>query len=434
VLIGILDLMYGDASRKIGMRGGEGAGAATLRDDTAMRAPLLLIATLTLAGCTGRATTPASPAAAAPAPDTAAVAAAAEAPLFTAEFPQDGAVPVPERADEPRLRNVRRLTHRGENAEAYFSADGRRLVFQSTGPGVPCDQIFTMALDGTDVQRVSTGLGRTTCAYFYQNDRRILFSSTHETMGPGCPAPPDFAHGYVWALHPYDIYTVAADGSELRRLTHRPDSYDAEATLSPAGDRIVFTSTRDGNIDIYTMNVDGSDVRRLTHQEGYHGGPFYSPDGTRIVYRAHHPASDEERELFRRRLAAGVVGATSLEIWTMAADGSDKRQVTANGRANFAPFFHPDGQRIIFSSNMGDPRGRNFDLYLIATDGTGLERVTSDPTFDGFPMFSPDGRHLVFASNRASREAGETNVYIADWVERPETGAAAPAPVRGAGR
>ena len=326
------------------------------------------------------------------------------------------AVVVEPGSDERRLRNLRMLTFGGENAEAYFSADGRRLIFQATRSGESeCDQIYTMTVEGGDTRMVSTGLGRTTCSYFFPDGERIVYSSTHE-QARECPPRPDLSSGYVWALYDFDIYTARADGSELERL-FRSDGYDAEATISADGSRIVFTSVRDGDIEIYSMRADGSDVSRLTDEEGYDGGPFFSADGSMIVYRAHHPSTPAELEDYRRLLAENLVRPSTLEIWVMDADGSNKRQITDNGAANFAPFFHPDGERIIFSSNMHDPAGRNFDLYLVGVDGTGLERVTTDASFDGFPMFTPDGRQLVFGSNREAPEEGSTNIFIADWVE-----------------
>ncbi len=337
--------------------------------------------------------------------------------LLTAEEPPALALP-----EEVHLRNVRQLTFGGENAEAYFSADDRFLILQSSGEGVPCDQIYILPLEpGPDGQArerhlVSTGKGKTTCAYFFPSGERILYSSTH-LGSPECPPPPDYSRGYVWPVYAdYDIFTARPDGSDLQQLTSTP-GYDAEATISHDGSKIVFTSMRDGDLDIYTMSADGTDVRRLTQAVGYDGGPFFSPDGRKIVYRAYYPTDPEEVADYQTLLAQNLLRPGNLEIWVMDADGSNKRQLTANGAANFAPFWHPDGRRIIFASNMANPKGRNFDLYLINLDGTGLERVTFHPEFDSFPMFSSDGRKLVWASNRHGARQGETNVFLADWVE-----------------
>lgn len=318
------------------------------------------------------------------------------------------------RPGETRLTNIRMLTNGGENAEAYFSADAAQLIFQATRPGITaCDQIFTMNADGTDVRMVSTGQGATTCAFFFPSGDRILYSSTHE-HSPECPPRPDYSQGYVWPLHPFDIYTARPDGSDLRKIGST-EHYDAEATISPDGSRIVFTSTRDGDLEIYTMAADGSDVRRLTHEPGYDGGAFFSPDGRKIVYRARHPESAEELADYRRLLDQALIRPSRLDIYVMNADGSNRIRVTDNGAANFAPYMHPDGERIIFSSNMDDPEGRDFELYMIRVDGTGQERITHSPDFDGFPMFTADGSRLVFASNRHQAQPGETNVFVADW-------------------
>jgi len=316
---------------------------------------------------------------------------------------------------ERHLRNVRQLTFGGENAEAYFAFDGKELVFQSTRGGRACDQEYVMRPDGSGVRRVSTGKGATTCGYFFPDGSRLLFSSTHE-LSDDCPPRPDRSQGYVWALHDYQIYTARPDGSDLRRLALAPGSYNAEATISGDG-WVVFTSTRDGDLELYKMRLDGSGLTRLTRTPGYDGGAFFSADGRRIVYRASRPETAGELADYRSLLARKLVRPTRLEIRVMDADGSGDRQVTRLGAASFAPFFHPDGKRIVFASNHGDPAGRNFDLFLVDDDGSGLERVTAYPGFDGFPMFSPDGRQLVFASNRNGSRPGETNVFVADWVE-----------------
>lgn len=318
--------------------------------------------------------------------------------------------------EEKHLRNLRQLTFGGENAEAYFSSDGKQLILQSTRDGRGCDQIYTMNIDGSDLKMVSTGEGRTTCSYFFPGGKRILYSSTH-LADKQCPPRPDFSQGYVWAVYPgFDIFTAKPDGSDMKQLTGAP-GYDAEATITLDGKKVVFTSMRDGDLDIYAMDADGKNVRRLTNELGYDGGPFWSYDGKQIVYRAHHPKTEKEKADYTGLLKQNLIRPSVLEIWVMNADGSNKRQVTSNGKANFGPYFFPDGKRIIFSSNLDDPGGRNFDLYKINVDGTGLERITFNETFDGFPMFSPDGKKLVFASNRNAKVRGETNVFIADWVD-----------------
>lgn len=318
---------------------------------------------------------------------------------------------------EKRLANIKQLTFGGENAEAYFSFDGKQLIFQSKRDDLQCDQIFTMNTDGSNVRRVSNGEGRTTCSYFFKNNKKVLYGSTH-LGAKECPPNPDFSKGYVWAIYPtYDIFSANADGSKIKQLT-RTKGYDAEATVSPNGKKIVFTSMRDGDLDLYVMDSNGKNVKRLTNELGYDGGAFFSPDNKQIVYRAYHPKTEAEIARYKLRLSEDLIEPNNFEIWVMNADGSNKRQVTKLGSASFAPFFTPDGKKIIFCTNhfASDPRKRNFDLALINVDGTGLERVTYNETFDGFPMFSPDGKKLVFASNRNSAKSGDTNVFIADWV------------------
>ncbi len=316
---------------------------------------------------------------------------------------------------ERHLRNIRQLTFGGENAEAYFSFNEKRLSFQSTRDSLRCDQIFSMALDGTDLKQISNGKGRTTCAYYLPGDTAILYSSTHLSSSD-CPPPPDFSKGYIWAIYKsYDIFVASADGNNIRQLT-TTEGYDAEATISPRGDRFVFTSVRNGDLDIYTANLDGSDIRQVTSEIGYDGGAFFSPDGKNIVYRGYHPKDSLQVAQYQALLKDGFVRPSVMEIIVMDADGNNKKQLTNAGAASFAPYFHPDGNSIIFSSNMKDPKGRNFDLFMINIDGTGLEQITFNETFDGFPMFTRDGKQIVFCSNRNAKVRGETNVFIADWI------------------
>jgi TolB protein len=315
---------------------------------------------------------------------------------------------------EPHLANIRQITNGGENAEAYFSGDGQWITFQSSRDGRTCDQQYVMRRDGSDVRRVSNGNGKTTCGWFLPGGNRLFFGSSH-MHDSLCPPKPDPSKGYVWPLDKFDIFTVNRDGSGLQRLTNY-NVYTAEGVLSPDGKRIVFTSLKDGDLDIYTMNVDGSDVKQLTRTPGYDGGPWWSPDGTKIVYRAHHPKDSVELRQYRELLAQGLIRPSKVELFVMNADGSDNRQVTQLGGANFGPSWTPDGKRIIFASNHQNPRSRNFDLFIVNLDGSGLERITTNGEFDGFPMFSPDGKQLIWASNRFDARPGETNLFIADWI------------------
>ena len=321
-------------------------------------------------------------------------------------------------AGEKHLSNIRQLTFEGENAEAYLSPDDKYLCFQAHGTKPEtCDQIYMMPLDGSRIRRISQGFGRTTCSYFYPSGDTILFASTHAVYGGACPPPADMSHGYVWPLYRgYDIYLADTTGKPIGRLTNDTSYYDAEATISPKGDRIVFTSTRSGDIDLYSMKLDGTDVKQLTDETGYDGGAFFSPDGKEIVYRASRPQGDELKE-YKELLKQGLVKPHQLEIYVMNADGSNKRQVTHLDAASFAPFFLPDGRHIIFASNYKDPKGREFNLFMIKKDGTGLEQITYGGGFNSFPMFTRDGKHLVFCSNRNASHPHNTNIFITDWVQ-----------------
>lgn len=325
---------------------------------------------------------------------------------------------------EQHLKNIRQLTFGGNNAEAYWSFDSKKLIFQSDykGWGVACDQIFY--LDVTNFQQgiqppmISTGEGRTTCAYFLPGDSSIVYASTH-LGGKLCPDEPARVPGgkYVWPIYSsFDIFVANLNGETIKQLTTE-DGYDAEATLSPQGDKIVFTSMRNGDLDLYTMNLDGTDVRQVTNELGYDGGAFFSPDGTKIVFRASRPKNEEEIAEYTSLLSQGLVQPTQMELFICNVDGSDLRQITNLGNANWAPFFHPSGQKILFSSNHASTRGFPFNLYMINVDGSGLEKVTEDSVFDSFPMFSPDGKQLVWASNRFNGGNRDTNLFVAEWVD-----------------
>ncbi len=325
---------------------------------------------------------------------------------------------------ESRLRNVKQLTWGGNNAEAYWSFDGQSLVFQSdfSDWNVSCDQIFSMkiadAREGAKPTMLSTGQGRTTCSYFLPGDSLIVYGSTH-LANEACPEnPPRSVDGkYVWPIYEgYDIFVANLNGEIRTQLTKTP-GYDAEATVSPKGDRIIFTSMRTGDLELYTMNLDGSDVVQLTDELGYDGGAFFSPDGSKIIWRASRPKSEEEINVYKNLLDQGLVQPTEMELFVANADGSDARQITELGNANWAPFFTPSGNKIIFSSNHNSQRGFPFNLFTVNLDGTELEQVTFDETFDSFPMFSPDGKYLVWASNRFNGGNRDTNLFVAEWVD-----------------
>jgi hypothetical protein len=335
--------------------------------------------------------------------------------------------------EESHLGSLTQLTFGGENAEAYWAFGGDKLIFQTTRQGVPCDQIMVMdAARAGDAKLVSTGKGRTTCSYFFPGDAEILYASTHE-KDAACPPPPDRSKGYVWALYDFDIYKAAADGSNPTKLFGVDGKYDAEATVCGKDGSVIFTSDKDGDLELYKMDKDGGNVVRLTDAPGYDGGAFFNADCSKIVWRASRPTGEALAD-YQALLAAHMVRPTKLEIWVADADGSDARQITYLDAASFAPYFHPSGNRILFSSNHGDAKGREFDIWAVDVDGTDLERITSAPGFDGFPMFSPDGKRLAFSSNRGSpppppgSHNSDTNVFVADWVEHEpravQTGAA----------
>lgn len=323
---------------------------------------------------------------------------------------------VPLNPGEENLSNVRQLTFGGQNAEAYWSVDGSKIIYQTRQPEWPDEQIITMNADGSGKRLVSTGKGRCTCSYFLPDMSGIMFSSTHE-RNEGAQKPIDMSKGYVWMVNPdFAVYRANADGSNLRAVL-RKSGYVAETTVAPNGKYITFTGNFEGDLEIYRANLDGSGVRRLTNQIGYDGGPFVSWDSKKIVYRRGNMTTPQDEHEYQALLKENLVRPSKLEIWIMDADGGNRRQVTQLGAASFAPFLHPDGKRIIFASNYGDPRGREFDLFMINVDGSGLKQITKTPDFDGFPMFSKDGKKLVWASNRYGAVRAETNIFTASWKD-----------------
>ena len=328
--------------------------------------------------------------------------------------------------EEKHFKNLRQLTFGADNAEAYWSFDSRMVSFQSNNKkwGLNCDQVFYMSVDGTDLSdgkkpaMISTGQGRTTCSFFLPGNKTILYASTH-LGGKDCPPEPERKPGgkYLWPVYDtYDIFVSDLKGKVIKQLTNTP-GYDAEATISPKKDKIVFTSTRNGDLDLYVMDIDGKNVKQITNEMGYDGGAFFSPDGKKIVFRASRFKTDEQKKEYVDYLKQGLVAPTAMEIFTCNVDGTELKQITSLGKANWAPFYLPSGKKIIFSSNHKGTRGFEFNLYSINEDGSGLEQITYDKVFDSFPMFSPDGKRIIFSSNRNNGGTRDTNLFVADWVE-----------------
>lgn len=326
---------------------------------------------------------------------------------------------------EQHFRNMQQLTFGGDNAEAYFSFDGKWLVFQKTNikEGILCDQIFIGKIPSPgekfEPKMISTGKGRTTCGTFTKDDKHVIYASTH--LGADtCPPVPDrkkYGNKYIWPLYPaYDIFMADLDGKIVKQLTHS-NGYDAEATISPDGKKMIYTSTKDGDIDLYIMDLKTGKEKRVTNLAGYDGGAWFSPDGKKIIWRASRPKTDAELKEYKELLAENLVAPTNMEVWIANADGSNPKQVTSLGQANWAPAYMPDSKRIIFASNHEYKRGFPFNLYTINEDGSGLQKISRDNGFDAFPMFSPDGRKLVFCSNRNNGGTRDTNIFIAEWAE-----------------
>ena len=328
--------------------------------------------------------------------------------------------------EETHFNNLRQLTFGGDNAEAYFSFDGKWLVFQRTNSkeNIPCDQIFigkipTNTEEKFEPRLISSGKGRTTCAAFLKDGKHILYASTH--LGDeNCPPVPDrskYGNKYIWPLYSsFDIFISDLKGNITKQLTNTP-GYDAEATISPDGKTMVFTSTRDGDIDLYTMNLKTGKTKRITDQLGYDGGAWFSPDGKKLIWRASRPKSEKDIQEYKDLLNQNLVAPTSMEVFIANADGSDIKQVSSFGQANWAPAYMPDNKTIIFASNHEYKRGFPFNLYTMKEDGSALTKISRDKGFDAFPMFSADGKKIVFCSNRNNGGTRDTNIFIADWVD-----------------
>ena len=325
---------------------------------------------------------------------------------------------------EKHLKNLTMLTHGGDNAEAYFSYDGKHASFQSNNKnwGLKCDQIFNLDIEKAAKDslhkptQISTGQGRTTCSYFLKDNKHILYASTH-LGGVDCPPVPETKGKYLWAVYnTFDIFVADLKGKITKQLTNTP-GYDAEATVSPKGDKIVFTSDRSGDLELWTMDIDGKNQKQITFGLGYDGGAFFSPDGKRLVFRASRPTKEEEVKEYKELLKQGLVAPTTMDIYTCNVDGSDLKQITFLGKASWAPFFHPSGKKIIFSSNHHSKKGYDFQLFMINDDGTNIEQITYQSLFNAFPMFSPDGKKLIFSSNRNNGGTRDTNLFIADWED-----------------
>ena len=322
--------------------------------------------------------------------------------------------------EEKHLKNAVQLTDGGKNAEAYFSFDGRWLVYQSHNEKNSCDQLYVMRTDGSDKRMISTGRGRVTCGYFLDPGRaeksRIIYSSTHD-FNDNCPAPPSRKHGYVWPIYPsYELYVDHFKGNQLKRLTEN-EFYDAEATVSPDGKEIVFTSTRDGDLELYIMNSDGDNVRRITTQLGYDGGAFFTHDGKRIIYRAYHPKTKKEKKQYSSNLKKNIYRPTYLELFIIDKDGKNRRKITNLKNASFAPFMFPGDKRVIFSTDIVDPSKHTFNLFGINVNGKFLEQLTFGTGFEAFPMFSPNGKHFVWSSSRHASKRRDINIFFAEWDE-----------------
>jgi Tol biopolymer transport system component len=321
---------------------------------------------------------------------------------------------------------MRQLTFNGDNAEAYWSYNGKQIIFQRKNEkeNIQCDRMFIGTIpqnndDNFVYKQASNGKGRNTCGYFLPDGKHIIYASTF-LGGDSCPPVPDrskYNNRYVWPIYDtYDIFLADTSGNIIKRLTNTP-GYDAEGTLSPDGSKMIFTSIRNGDLDLYVMDMKTYAVKQVTHDLGYDGGAWFSPDGKQIVWRASRPKTEAEIADYKDLLSKGLVAPTQMEVFIANADGSDAKQITHLGQANWAPNFTPDGKHIIFCSNHEYEHGFPFNMYLINLDGSDMQKISHDKGFDAFPMFSYDGKKIMFSSNRNSGGGYNINLFMADWIE-----------------
>jgi Tol biopolymer transport system component len=330
--------------------------------------------------------------------------------------------------DEPKQRNVRKaqlyygedhltkvtqLTFTGENTQASFSPDNKNIIFQSTRNRLRCDAIFRMHSDGSDISQISSGKGIASSAVISPDNNSIIYSSTQK-VDYQCPSKPEYSKAYSWLLYSsYDLFKDELTGGSDERII-KSSSYDGGAVYSPKGDKIIFSSGRTGDLELYIANSDGNNVKQLTNIDGYDGDAVFSRDGKYIVWRASRPKGNDLHD-YRYQLSQGIIKEGKFEIFMMKLAGGKPIQLTNNGATNFSPSFDPNSNNIIFSSNMSQKDGRNYDIYTLNLKTRKLERITYYSGFDGYPVFSSDGKKLLFTSSRNFRYKAEKNIFIVNW-------------------
>jgi len=315
---------------------------------------------------------------------------------------------------EDHLTKIKQLTREGENKKASFAPNNEKIIFQAMRDNLRCDAIYSMKRDGSEINLLSSGKGIAVSAKIAPDNESIIYSSTHK-VDYQCPQRPEFSLDYVWSLYrDYDVFVSDSFGGSTKRLT-RTEDYDGNASYSPTGNRVVFTSNRSGDLELYLMNSDGSNVKQLTKAVGYDGDAVFSPDGKYIVWRASRPKGNDLDE-YRYQLSQGLLRAGKFELFLLKLGSKRAVRLTNNGATNFSPSFDPQSSKVIFSSNMSQDDGLNYDLYTVDIKTRKLERITYYSGFDGYPVFSSDGKKLLFTSSRNFRYKAETNIFTVDWV------------------